>query len=107
MKIAFDAKRAFHNNTGLGNYSRSVIRAVADIRDQDQIYLITPKLNSIHSTQLLSNEISIMGTLGTNVIHCPSSNMKLACGFCDVINLSRQGVNIALGTDGAARGVFP
>ena len=46
MKIAFDAKRAFHNNTGLGNYSRSVIRAVADIRDQDQIYLITPKLNA-------------------------------------------------------------
>ena len=46
MKIAFDAKRAFHNKTGLGNYSRSVIRAIADIRNKDQIYLITPKFNT-------------------------------------------------------------
>ena len=64
--------------------------------------LITPRLNSIHSTQLLSNEISTMGTLGTNVTHCPSSNMKLASGFCDANSLIHQGVNVALGTDGAA-----
>ena len=42
MKIGFDAKRAFHNKTGLGNYSRSIIRSVSKIRKKDQIYLITP-----------------------------------------------------------------
>ena len=64
--------------------------------------LITPRLNSVHSTQLLSNEILIMKELGANVIHCPSSNMKLASGFCEVNDLTSQGVNVALGTDGAA-----
>ena len=45
MKIGFDAKRAFHNKTGLGNYSRSVIQSIAKIRNNDQLYLMTPSLN--------------------------------------------------------------
>tara|TARA_Y100001968_G_scaffold332914_1_gene393029 strand:+ start:571 stop:1668 length:1098 start_codon:yes stop_codon:yes gene_type:complete len=45
VKIGFDAKRAFHNTTGLGNYSRSIISSVAKIRKQDQLYLITPSVN--------------------------------------------------------------
>ena len=42
MKIGFDAKRAFHNLTGLGNYSRSVIKSISEIRKNDQLYLFTP-----------------------------------------------------------------
>ncbi len=42
MKIGFDAKRAFYNQTGLGNYSRSIISSVSKVRKNDQIYLITP-----------------------------------------------------------------
>ena len=45
MKIGFDSKRAFHNTTGLGNYSRSVISSIAKIRKKDQLYLITPSVN--------------------------------------------------------------
>jgi 5-methylthioadenosine/S-adenosylhomocysteine deaminase len=36
------------------------------------------------------------------VIHCPESNLKLACGFCPVEKLWQAGVNVAIGTDGAA-----
>ena len=42
MFIGFDAKRAFKNNTGLGNYSRMIINAVADARPDDEIVLFTP-----------------------------------------------------------------
>lgn len=44
MKIGFDAKRAFNNGSGLGNYSRDVIRAVLG-RKEDEIFLFTPKQN--------------------------------------------------------------
>ncbi len=44
MKIGFDAKRAFNNRSGLGNYSRDVIRAVLG-RKEDEIFLFTPKQN--------------------------------------------------------------
>ena len=45
MKITFDAKRAFNNKTGLGNYSRSVINSISSILRNDQLFLATPKLN--------------------------------------------------------------
>ena len=37
-----------------------------------------------------------------SVVHCPESNLKLASGFCPVAELMQRGVNVALGTDGAA-----
>jgi len=36
------------------------------------------------------------------VVHCPESNLKLASGFCPVQQLNEAGVNVAIGTDGAA-----
>ena len=36
------------------------------------------------------------------VVHCPESNLKLASGWCPVARLAQAGVNLALGTDGAA-----
>jgi glycosyltransferase involved in cell wall biosynthesis len=44
MKIGFDAKRAFHNNTGLGNYSRFIIEALLKYIPQHQYIAYTPKL---------------------------------------------------------------
>ena len=44
MKIGFDAKRAFNNRSGLGNYSRDVIRALAN-KNSDELFLFTPKVN--------------------------------------------------------------
>lgn len=41
MRIGFDAKRAFRNFTGLGNYSRSAIAALADYYPDNQYYLYT------------------------------------------------------------------
>ena len=40
--------------------------------------------------------------MGANIVHCPESNLKLASGFCPVAKCLAAGVNVALGTDGAA-----
>ncbi|MBE37735.1 MAG: hypothetical protein CMP50_03690 [Flavobacteriales bacterium] len=45
MKVAFDAKRAYNNITGLGNYSRSVINSVSKLRKKDTFFLATPTIN--------------------------------------------------------------
>lgn len=67
-----------------------------------ELDLLNPNLIAVHMTQLLPEEIALLAQNGVNVIHCPESNLKLASGFCPVFDLLRAGVNVALGTDGAA-----
>ena len=43
MNIGFDAKRAFHNGTGLGHYSRTLIRSLAEYFPQHEYFLFNPK----------------------------------------------------------------
>jgi 5-methylthioadenosine/S-adenosylhomocysteine deaminase len=64
--------------------------------------LVTPGLIGVHATQLLPSEIEQLATAASSVVHCPRSNLKLASGLCPVAALSAAGVNVALGTDGAA-----
>lgn len=52
--------------------------------------------------QLKDDEITRAAELGCNVVHCPSSNLKLASGFAPVWKMQKAGVNVALGTDGSA-----
>ncbi len=64
--------------------------------------LLGPRLLAVHMTQLEQDEIELLQRYGVNVVHCPESNLKLASGFCPVHQLQEAGVNVALGTDGAA-----
>ncbi|MBA2490389.1 MAG: TRZ/ATZ family hydrolase [Gammaproteobacteria bacterium] len=64
--------------------------------------LVSPSLLAVHMTQLTDADIEQVAGGGAHVLHCPESNMKLASGFCPVHQLLKAGVNIALGTDGAA-----
>lgn len=64
--------------------------------------LLQPNLAAVHMTQLTDAEIELLAQTGVNVTHCPESNLKLASGFCPVHKLVKAGVNVALGTDGAA-----
>ena len=68
----------------------------------DALGLLSPRLMAVHMTQLTDDEISLLAETGVSVIHCPESNLKLASGFCPVERLRQAGVNVALGTDGAA-----
>ena len=67
-----------------------------------QLGLLGPNLIAVHMAHLSSEEIELMGQQGCSVAHCPSSNLKLASGFAPIAALLDQGVNVGLGTDGAA-----
>jgi 5-methylthioadenosine/S-adenosylhomocysteine deaminase len=67
-----------------------------------ELGLVSPNLLAVHMTQLLDSEIELLAAAGSHVLHCPESNLKLASGFCPVAKLLAAGVNVALGTDGAA-----
>lgn len=64
--------------------------------------LLGPNLLAVHATHLEAAEISLLAEHGVSVVHCPQSNMKLASGFCEVGKLLMSGINVCLGTDGAA-----
>ncbi|RIV16827.1 amidohydrolase [Mycoplasmopsis gallopavonis] len=55
-----------------------------------------------HATHLNEKDIQIIKNTKVSLVHNPVSNLKLSSGIMDVQNLLNQGINIALGTDGAA-----
>ncbi|MCF6218847.1 MAG: TRZ/ATZ family hydrolase [Gammaproteobacteria bacterium] len=64
--------------------------------------LLSPRLLAVHMTQLNDDEIALIAKTGVSVVHCPESNLKLASGFSPIGKLLDAGINLALGTDGAA-----
>lgn len=68
----------------------------------DELGLVGPNLVAVHMTQTNEAEIDRLATQRSSVVHCAESNLKLASGFCPVHQLLQAGVNVALGTDGAA-----
>ena len=55
-----------------------------------------------HCVAVSDEDIAILKRHGVNVIHNPTSNLKLGSGFAPVRKLMDAGINLALGTDGAA-----
>jgi 5-methylthioadenosine/S-adenosylhomocysteine deaminase len=47
-------------------------------------------------------EFDVLSGGGASVVHCPSCNMKLGSGAAPIADYLEQGVNVALGADGAA-----
>ena len=68
----------------------------------DRLGLVNDRLIAVHMTVLDDAEIALCAQRGVSVVHCPESNLKLASGFCPVARLQAAGVNLAIGTDGAA-----
>jgi len=64
--------------------------------------LLSPGLIAAHGVHLNAEERSLLAQHGCSIAHCPSSNLKLASGIAPIAALAENGVNIGLGTDGAA-----
>jgi len=78
---------------------RHGVRPLARMHD---FGLLGPGFSAVHMTQADDEDIETLARHQASVIHCPESNLKLASGFCPVKRLQDAGINVALGTDGAA-----
>ena len=55
-----------------------------------------------HCVAVDDNDLEIFKEKGVNIVHNPTSNMKLGSGFARIPKMLDMGINVALGTDGAA-----
>ena len=68
----------------------------------ERLGILGPNLIAVHCVHLTPLEIDLYGRLGVHVAHCPASNLKLASGIAPVSAMLKAGINVGIGTDGAA-----
>jgi 5-methylthioadenosine/S-adenosylhomocysteine deaminase len=68
----------------------------------NELGIVNASLLAVHCVHMSDDEIEIFAESGVNVAHCPRSNLKLASGIAPVAKYRERGVNVAIGTDGAA-----
>lgn len=68
----------------------------------DRLGLVNRHLVAVHGVHFNDEEIVLLAKRGASMCHCPASNLKLASGFAPVVKLLKAGVNVGIGTDGAA-----
>ena len=64
--------------------------------------LLGPNLIAVHCVHLSPSEIELLAQFSCHSAHCPTSNLKLGSGIAPVAELLKHGINVGLGTDGAA-----
>jgi 5-methylthioadenosine/S-adenosylhomocysteine deaminase len=75
---------------------------VRPLQRLNELGLLGPGLIAVHTVHLTPEEIALFAQHGCHVAHCASSNLKLASGTAPIRALLEAGVNVGLGTDGAA-----
>src|SRR5260370_42657708 len=71
-------------------------------RSPARLGVLGPRLVAAHAVHMTPEEIATLAHHGASVAHCPSSNLKLASGLAPVAAMIARGVNVGIGTDGAA-----
>ncbi len=90
------AETAHEVTASIAEHGRTPLRRLHDLGATG------PQFIAIHGVHLASDDIDLLAAQGCHVVHCPVSNMKLGSGIAPVSALVAAGVNVALGTDGAA-----
>ncbi len=75
---------------------------VRPIKRMANLGLLGPNLTAAHCVQINDEDLDLLRLYGSHVAHCPSSNAKLASGIAPINKLLNAGINVGLGTDGAA-----
>lgn len=76
--------------------------AMSPLARLDRLGVTGPAFIAVHCVHLAESDIDLLATQSCQVVHCPTSNLKLASGIAPVARLKARGVSVALGSDGAA-----
>ncbi len=76
--------------------------AVSPLARLERLGVTGPNFIAVHAVHLADSDVELLAAQSCQVVHCPTSNLKLASGIAPVARLRGRGVNVALGTDGAA-----
>jgi len=75
---------------------------VSPVKRLQRLGLLSPDFIGVHGVHFSEDELELLATTGSHLAHCPSSNLKLASGIASVAKMRQLGINLGLGTDGAA-----
>ena len=86
---------------------REVISCVEQTGETPLAYLVAKGLfdcggAAFHCVHVTSEEMDTMARKGIAAVTCPCSNLKLASGIAPLAEMKKRGVNVGIGTDGAA-----
>jgi 5-methylthioadenosine/S-adenosylhomocysteine deaminase len=68
----------------------------------DRLGATGPSFIAIHAVHPGAGDVELLAAQHCHVVHCPASNLKLASGIAPVSDYLARGINVALGSDGAA-----
>jgi len=88
-----------HVNETLAEASQAEERTMARL---ERLGLLSPLLTAVHMVHVDDADLERAHNGGIHIAHCPQSNLKLGNGIAPIAKLRAAGLNIALGTDGAA-----
>lgn len=67
-----------------------------------ELGLVSPELIAVHAVHVDESDLRLLAANGASVAHCPHSNLKLASGIAPTTRMRELGINVGIGTDGAA-----
>ena len=76
--------------------------SVTPLARLERLGVTGPGFIAVHAVHLSDSDVELLAAQSCQVVHCPASNLKLASGIAPITRLRTRGVNVALGTDGAA-----
>ncbi len=94
----------YHTHTAESKKDQELViqlHGKSDVKLLYELGILGPKYHAVHAVNVSPEEIKYIAETGAHVIHNPESNMYLGSGIAPIPEYLSEGVNVALGTDGA------